>query len=111
MIIHIEHLQVDAIIGILPAERQHPQRILVDADIHYNFDSEQFIDYALICNHISSMLQTNKYGLLEEALEAISASLIAQYTHIKQLTLKIIKPDILPNATVSVELTRIFKEN
>lgn len=105
MTIHIESLSFDTIIGILDFERHTPQRVIIDATIDYNYTPDYFINYADVAQAIASQMQAQQYALLEEALEDISKHILDNYSQIKSLFLKISKPDILPNATVSLSKT------
>ena len=49
MIIRIKKLTFDAIVGILPHEREMAQGVCVDAKITYDFTKTQFIDDAHVC--------------------------------------------------------------
>jgi len=102
MTIHIEALTFDAIIGILDFEREHPQRVVVDLQLSYDYSENAFIDYADLCDMIETKIKTERYRLLEEALADLEALLIADYPHIESLSLKIAKPDIITNATVAL---------
>lgn len=102
MTIHIESLSFDAIIGILDFERLTPQKVMVDVTIDYHYTRDAFINYAEVAEIIQSMMISNQYELLEEALEDISKNIIDNYSQINSLFLKISKPNILPNAVVSL---------
>jgi 7,8-dihydroneopterin aldolase/epimerase/oxygenase len=105
--IFIENLEFETIVGILPNEREQKQKVCINCEIEYIFKKENFIDYAKIATLISSLMKKNQYLLLEEALEDLCCSITNEYPHIKTLKIKIIKPQILPNANVGVE---IFKK-
>lgn len=105
--IHIQNLEFDTIIGILPLERTTPQKVLIDCAIEYLYEEKKFLDYAQICILIQTLLQSNKYFLIEDALEDICKNIYQEYSQIKTIKLKIIKPQILENADVGVE---IFKK-
>ncbi|MHC3995386.1 dihydroneopterin aldolase [Thiomicrolovo sp. ZZH C-3] len=102
MTIEIRALTFDCIIGILDFERVTPQRVIVDAVIDYDYDGEQFLDYAAVADHIKTQMKTEQFALVETALESLSATLKNVFPAIKQLSLTIAKPDILPDCRVSV---------
>ena len=102
MNIHIETLEFDVIIGLLDFERDIPQRVIIDLEASYDYRNENFIDYADMVFLIQKELKEKRYKLLEEALLGIKALLCATYPHIQTLRLKISKPDILPQCSVSL---------
>jgi dihydroneopterin aldolase len=100
MRIHIESLNFYTIIGILEFERFTPQRVVIDVEIDYDYKGE-FINYAEVIEVITNDMMTNKYFLLETALNEIKNRLFETY-NITFLKLKISKPDIIHNAVVSL---------
>ncbi len=108
MTIHIEALTFDVIIGLLDFERDRPQQVVIDLEASYNYADEQFIDYADMSYLIQNELKIERYKLLEEALLGVKSVLYTTYPQLKTLTLKISKPDILPNCNVALSNTWTF---
>ena len=104
MTIHIEELEIIAIIGILNFERIKTQPIMVDATIEYDYSENQFISYVEIINIIETMIINKKYMLLEDALSDIKLKILERYSQISRLNLKISKPNIIKNANVGVSI-------
>lgn len=104
--ISIENLRIEAVIGILAHERLAPQEILADCQIIYKRSDEGFINYAEVVTVIETMLQENRYALIEDALEEIIDALVKLFDAILTIKLKLSKPQILDNCTVAVELFR-----
>ena len=102
MTIHIEALTIDTIIGILDFERNSKQKVIIETKINYNYTRNQFINYAMVIEDIEKCLYEQEYKLLEDALSDISSVLFKNYAQIETLYLKISKPDIIKNATVSL---------
>jgi len=102
MNIHIEALEFDVIIGLLDFERDRPQRVIIDLEVSYDYADENFIDYTDIVLLIQKELKEKRYKLLEEALLGVKKLLCMTYPHIQTLTLKISKPDILPQCSVAL---------
>jgi dihydroneopterin aldolase len=102
MTIHIEALTFDVIIGLLDFERDRPQRVIIDLDASYDYSDENFIDYADIVFLIQKELKEKRYKLLEEALLGIKQILYRTYPQLQTLSLKITKPDILPECSVAL---------
>lgn len=106
MIIRISAFTVRAVLGILPHERNAPQRLHVSALIEYDYTGrDTFVDYATIAALIEERLKAGQFGLIEEALEAILPEILAHSPAIAKAELTIEKPDILPHAAVSVTHT------
>jgi len=108
MRIHIEALTLDVIIGLLDFERERTQRIIIDLKADYDYTQKNFIDYADMVFLIEKELKEKRYELLEEALWGVQNVIITAYPQIKALTLKIAKPDILPQCTVALSHQWIF---
>ena len=105
--IEIQALEFDTIIGILDFERVKKQRVIVEAKISYE-DKKDFINYADVVEFIKSDMIEKKYQLIEDALDSLIFSMKEQYTHIKKIKLKIIKPDIMTDCKVSVARSKKF---
>lgn len=102
MQIHIEALTFHTIIGLLDFERDRPQRVIVDLEASYDYDNENFIDYADMVMLIQTELHEKKYTLLEDALLGIKERLSSTYPQLISLSLKIAKPDIMPECSVAL---------
>ncbi|MBN2826274.1 MAG: dihydroneopterin aldolase [Campylobacterales bacterium] len=109
MTICIKQLTFEAIIGLLPFERQTPQRVIVDITMKYRYNNKHFIDYATVAQKVEEIIKTERFELLEEAVVTIEAHLMAQYqTLLEEFTIEIQKPDILANCTVSLSKTKVL---
>jgi len=108
MTILIENLTFDTIIGILDFERITPQKVTIDCTIEYSHTDSYFINYAEVAQLIENTMHTEKFELIETALDALGTILKQHFPPIKTLLLTIRKPDILPNCTVGVQKNFIF---
>ncbi|TNF44701.1 MAG: dihydroneopterin aldolase [Epsilonproteobacteria bacterium] len=108
MTIHIEDLTFDVIIGLLDFERDRPQRVIIDLEASYDYSNNQFVDYADMVLLIQNELKEKRYELLENALIGLKEILYTTYPQLQTLSLKISKPDILPECTVSLSKTWNF---
>ena len=108
MTIHIEDLTFDVIIGLLDFERDRPQRVIINLQASYDYSDGQFIDYADMVLLIQNELKEKRYELLENALLGLKEVLYTAYPDLQTLSLKISKPDILPQCTVSLSKTWNF---
>jgi len=108
MTIHIEDLTFDVIIGLLDFERDRPQRVIINLEASYDYSDDQFIDYADMVLLIQNELKEKRYELLENALLGLKEILYTTYPQLQTLSLKISKPDILTQCTVSLSKTWNF---
>ena len=108
MTIHIEALTFDVIIGLLDFERDRPQRVIIDLEASYDYKDDVFIDYAELVTEIKEDLKVKRYKLLENALLGLKELLYTNYPQLQTLSLKISKPDILPECSVSLSKTWNF---
>lgn len=108
MTIHIEALTFDVIIGLLDFERDRPQRVIIDLEASYEYKDDLFIDYAELVILIKDELKIKRYELLENALLGLKELLYTTYPQLQTLALKISKPDILEECTVSLSKTWNF---
>ena len=102
MTIHIEALTFDVIIGLLDFEREKPQTVIIDLEIKYTYENENFIDYGDIALAIQSHLKEIRYTLLENALLGLKEILYKSYPHMESLSIKISKPNIIPECNVAL---------
>ncbi len=105
--IEISNLEFEAIIGVLEFERKAPQRVIVDCKIKYKREDD-FVDYAKVVELIKKLMISNGYELIENALDDIISSLYKNFLQIKEIKLKITKPDILKECEVSVKKVTTF---
>jgi 7,8-dihydroneopterin aldolase/epimerase/oxygenase len=107
MIIHIEDLKFQTIIGILDFEREKEQNVIINATIAYDYIDE-FINYADVVTFIKNEMFTHKFLLIEDALIHFKIHLKEKFPLINKAHLKITKPSILHDAQVSVSDTYLF---
>jgi dihydroneopterin aldolase len=108
MTIHIEDLTFDVIIGLLDFERDKPQRVIINLKANYDYSNDKFIDYADMVVLIQNKLKEERYKLLENALLGLKEILYTTYPQLNTLSIKISKPNILAECTVSLSKTWDF---
>jgi len=103
MKVSIDSLTFKTIIGILPFERVTKQKVILDISFNYKFlkGQKEFIDYSHVANMAKMIMKKEKFLLIEDAIIYIDRALTKEFK-IKKLKIKITKPDILKNCTVSV---------
>jgi len=102
MKIEIRSLEVEAIIGILPEERHTPQKVLIDLEAEYRYQTGKYLDYTLLVTTLRHTLITGKFGLLEEALPVLKEHVMEEHPEIFSLFIRLSKPEILPECIVAV---------
>ncbi|MDC0932391.1 dihydroneopterin aldolase [Arcobacteraceae bacterium] len=103
MKVSIDSLTFKTIIGILPFERVTKQKVVLDISFTYKFVKGQkdFIDYSHVANMAKMIMKKEKFLLIEDAIIYLDRALSSEFP-IKKLKIKVTKPDILKNCTVSV---------
>ncbi len=101
MTIHIEGLKFQSIIGILDFERTTPQDVIVNATITYKYKNK-FLNYVDIVDIIKKDMIESEFLLIEDALNSINKKLRDKFKLVKKIDLKITKPSILADCSVSV---------
>ncbi len=99
MKIHIKDLSFSCIIGILDFERIKKQKVIIDISFNYEYSKNYFIDYAQVSKYIKKKMTKKKFKLLEDAILYFEKKLHKKY-QIKNLKIKITKPNILKNCLV-----------
>ncbi|CAA6805927.1 MAG: Dihydroneopterin aldolase (EC [uncultured Campylobacterales bacterium] len=100
--------EFDTIIGILDFERVQKQKITINTVINYHYKGDGiFLNYADIASDVKNNIETNKFELIEDALISTIELLCNNHTKIKNIQMKISKPNIIEDTVVSVSL---FKE-
>ena len=104
MTICIQNLSFKAILGILDFERISTQNVEVECEINYRYKKEQnnYIDYAKVASLIESTMKSEKFFLIEDALESLFFILKDKFPQIESAKITICKPDIIPNCRVCV---------
>jgi len=101
MVIHVEDLKFQCIIGILDFERVTPQDVVVNLTLEYK-QKNDFINYVDIVNIIKSQMIKKEFLLIEDAIKSISKKISKKFPQTNKLNLKITKPSILAECKVSV---------
>jgi len=101
MTITIEDLKFQCIIGILDFERIKPQDVIINIEIDYIY-SKEFINYADVSEFLKQEMINERFLLIEDALTHLINKFKERFPLINSLTLKITKPTILSDCTVSV---------
>ena len=104
MKIQIEDLKFQCIIGILDFERVNKQDVVINFECEYEFNNE-YINYAEIVDLIKKTIIFHKFKLIEDAILSLKSEILKEFPLIDSYTLKISKPSILADCSVSVSDT------
>jgi dihydroneopterin aldolase len=112
--IHIEGLEVYALIGVYDWEREHQQRLLIDVELQADLslaaksdDVVNTLNYAQIAQGINEIAAKSHFKLIEALASHLVDELLLTYPQLISVRLKLSKPDILANAkNVAVEFTK-----
>lgn len=98
--IFLEELTFEAIIGILPFEREKKQKIQIDSHFIYSGD---FLDYRELRDFIKNAFLQN-FRLLEDALEYFKSEIPKHFLQIESFCLKITKLEIFEDCKVAMQV-------
>ncbi len=111
--IHIEGLQVKALIGVFAHERGRPRPLTVDVTLAVDLrkagasdDLADTIDYGALADELKSVAARSSFALLEGLAEAMATACLAR-DGVTGVTLKIGKAGAVPGTTaVAVTVRR-----
>lgn len=103
--------------GVLPAEAQLGQTFVIDlaieTDLHMAGQSDDVADtisYAEIFTYVRSIVEGERYNLLEALAERIATAIITQYAQAQAVRVKVTKPNApipsLGTGSVAVAIRR-----
>lgn len=109
----IEGLAVEAVIGVFDWERQIKQRLVMDIELYTDInkaaktdDLQYTLDYKAISDAVIKHTEASSYQLIESLAEALAAMILKDFS-VTKLSLKISKPDAVPQAdNVAVKIFR-----
>lgn len=107
----IDDFNFSAIIGLLKKERNTPQKVSVSAQIKIDYDKKHLVDYVVLKEIIKNCITKEKFFTIEEALIDVCEKLHKEYNNIRQIDLKISKPDILKDAVVGAKIIKKYKKS
>lgn len=112
-IVFVSQLAVDMVIGVYDFEKVKLQRLLIDIEMATDVraaantdDLQQTIDYAVVCQRVTELLQQQPIELIETVAERV-AQLVLQDFPAKAVRVQVNKPGAVPAAgTVGVRISR-----
>ncbi|MDP0588138.1 MAG: dihydroneopterin aldolase [Candidatus Endonucleobacter bathymodioli] len=107
--VYITGLKVGAIIGVYDFEHDAPQPLVIDlelgTDFSQAFDSDELcdvLDYNVISKMVRSFCESSQYKLLEALAGGIIKLLFGNQSSIRNVAIRIRKPQALTGAMASV---------
>lgn len=102
-------LEVEAVVGVLPEERNAPRKLLLDIRLEGDFsrpaatdDIRDAVDYRRVADHVRAEVRASSDGLIERlALRAAEAALDEAGPAIRRAIVRVVKPTPLPGLSAS----------
>lgn len=112
-IVFVKQLAVDTVIGVYAWEKTIQQRLMFDLELITDIraaasadDIRQTLDYAVVCERVSTLVQSAPVELIETLAERIAAMLLSEFAT-TQVMVQVDKPGAVPAAqTVGVRIVR-----
>lgn len=114
-LIHVKGLELRCIVGIRSYERRREQPLVVDISLGMDLSTagrsgriSDSVDYATVADQVTALLRFREYRLLEVAAEEATALLFAAHPSIRQVQMRLDKPEALAGRarSAAVEMTR-----
>jgi FolB domain-containing protein len=115
--IRISRLELSCIVGVRPAERRRRQRIVLSIDLELDLGRAgrsgrigHTVDYSVVIDEISYLLEFREYRLIEMATEEMAAMILGLHAPVERVHVTLEKPEALngraAHAAVSVSRAR-----
>jgi FolB domain-containing protein len=115
--IRISRLELSCIVGVRPAERRRRQRIALSLELELDLGRAgrsgrigHTVDYSVVIDEISYLLEFREYQLIEMATEEIAAMILGLHAPVERAHVTLEKPEALKgraaHAAVSVSRSR-----
>lgn len=112
-IVFIKQLAVDTVIGVYAWEKTIQQRLFFDLELCTDIraaanadDIRQTLDYAVVCERVTALVQSGPVELIETLAERIAAMLLTDFST-TQVMVQVDKPGAVAAATtVGVRIVR-----
>lgn len=116
--IFIQELEISCVIGTLPKERRRKQKVVIDLEFPAPIQKaarrdnlEDALNYQRIAECATRFVSRSRFYLIETLAERLAQALLREF-ELKNITLRVSKPDAIRNAkNVGVEIRRSLKGN
>lgn len=114
----IQGLEISCIIGTLPRERKRKQAVVIDLEFTAPVrkaakrdDLRDALNYQKIAECATEIVSQSRFFLIETLAERLAQTLLREFK-LKNILVRVSKPDAIPNAkNVGVEIRRLLKSN
>ena len=114
--IELRGLRVTALVGALPEERDRPQPLEIDLDVHADLAAagtsdrlDDTVDYGAVCDAVEKVFGAGHVALLETVAERIASAVVATDGRITGVTVAVrkLRPPVSQDlGTSGVRITR-----
>jgi FolB domain-containing protein len=116
--IRLSRLGLSCIVGVRPAERRRRQRIALSFELELDLSRAgrsgrigHTVDYSVIAEEVSFLLEFREYRLIEMATEEITAMILGLHSAVERAHVTLEKPEALrgraTHAAVSIARARV----
>ncbi len=112
-VVTLEALELRVGLGIHPAERAAPQRVIVSVQFYCDYgdapladDIDAVVDYDFLREAIIALASARHFDLQESLCEAIGALALGD-PRVAGVRVRTEKPDIYPDARIGCEIVRV----
>jgi len=100
--IRISRLELSCIVGVRPAERRRRQRIALTLELELDLGKAgksgrigHTVDYSVVADEVSFLLEFREYQLIEMATEEIAAMILGLHPFVERAHVTLEKPEAL----------------
>jgi dihydroneopterin aldolase len=100
--IRISRLELSCIVGVRPAERHRRQKIALSLELELDLSRAaqsgrigHTVDYSVVADEVSALLEFREYRLVEMATEEIAAMILGVHTAVERAHVTLEKPEAL----------------
>ncbi len=112
-IVFVQQLEISSVIGVYEWEKTIQQKLLIDLELATDIraaaaadDIRQTLDYAVICQEVTALVQAQPIELIETVAERIAKMLLERFAT-PAVSVRVCKPGAVPAAaTVGVFIRR-----
>jgi FolB domain-containing protein len=110
--IRISRLELSCIVGVRPAERRRRQRIALSIELDLDLGRAgksgrigHTVDYSVVADEVSFLLEFREYRLIEMATEEIAAMILGLHSGVERARVTLEKPEALRGRAAHAAVT------
>jgi len=104
----LKGFRIDCVVGVYASEREHPQAVIMDIELDYDFagaagsdDVSNAVDYDRVAEGVTELVQRRGFRLIETMAEETADLLFGQHASVQTLRLEVRKPNAVAAAECS----------